>query len=89
MTYSTLVVMVNTDAKVIILYDFFYSSYHFHKHTKMIEHYLLKILWKKFAVACWGRALGFLRFNLFGDTIQKNMQGTKLVREYELKCTLS
>jgi len=44
MTYSTLVVMVNTDAKIIILYDFFYSGYHFHKHTKMIEHYLLKIL---------------------------------------------
>jgi len=32
---------------------------------------------------------GFLHYNLFGDTVQKNMQGTKLVREYELKCFLS
>jgi len=45
MTYSTLVVMVNTRAKIIILY-ILYASYYFHKHTKMIGHYLLKIPWK-------------------------------------------
>ena len=68
--------MVNANDKIIILYDFLckLSFTQTYKNDRTLSS------------ACWRRAFGFLRYNLFGDTVQKNMQGTKLVRECELKC---